>query len=153
MTRFRNASLGRSGANCGSSCSETTSALARLSESIYSYSLGVSSVFTATGTIDALGELAEGAGSRVVDERDLALAACLEIALDQVVRGVVVAGNVDDGRADGVVSGAVRRHDCSPFCAQLRLRVWLACDTAKSSRPPRSRRFPPAWCPRWQRAA
>src|SRR6266581_8859893 len=36
MTCFRNGRLGKSGANWGSSCSETTSALARLSESMYS---------------------------------------------------------------------------------------------------------------------
>src|SRR5574342_347735 len=43
-----------SGANCGSRCSETISARARLSESMYSNSRDVRSVFTGIGTIPAL---------------------------------------------------------------------------------------------------
>jgi len=36
MTCFRNGSLPIAGANCGNSCSDTMSAFARLSESMYS---------------------------------------------------------------------------------------------------------------------
>src|SRR5439155_2361616 len=100
--------------------------------------------------VHALGELAEGGFTRVVNERDLARATGAEIALDQIVGGVAVAGNMDLRRADRVVSGAERRHDRLPFLISSGCKP--GCDIAKSSRRSTRRRLPRAWCRRSHRA-
>jgi len=64
------------------------------------------------GAIHALRELAIGVASGVVDERDLAGPACGEVALYEVMRGVVVARNVDERRGDAMIRGTESRH-CS----------------------------------------
>ncbi len=53
-------------ANWGNSASDTISALARLSESMYSKSFGVSRVFTAIGTIPALMAPRNAVGKSIV---------------------------------------------------------------------------------------
>ena len=58
-------------------------------------------------------ELAVGVAAAVVDVGDLAGAARREIALDEIVRGVVVARNVDVRRARSMIGRAQRRH-CFP---------------------------------------
>ena len=65
--------------------------------------------------VDALRELAEAVLSRVVDVGDPRRAACGEVALEQVVSGVVVAGNPDDGRADRMIDAAARGHSFSQW--------------------------------------
>ena len=60
--------------------------------------------------VHPLGELAVRVRARIIDVGDLAGAPSGEIALDEVVRGVVVARNVDPGRARAMIGGA-RRHD------------------------------------------
>src|SRR5258708_32210275 len=62
-----------------------------------------------------MGGRGEGILAGVVHERDPGRAAGGEITLDQIVCGVVVAGNMDFRRADRIVSGAERRHDCLSF--------------------------------------
>src|SRR5258706_571083 len=60
--------------------------------------------------VDALGELPARVMARVVDVGDLGRAARCEVALDEVVGGVVVARNPDDGRADRMIGGAAPGH-------------------------------------------
>ena len=60
--------------------------------------------------VDALAELAVGVRAGVVDVRDLAGAAGNQIALDQVVRGIVVARNLDPRRTRAMIGRAQGRH-------------------------------------------
>src|SRR5262249_39520489 len=59
--------------------------------------------------VHALGQLAEGIPARVVDERRLARAPGAQVALDQVVRGVVVARNVEGRRVDAATFASWRQ--------------------------------------------
>ncbi len=63
-----------------------------------------------TKAVDALGELAEGVLPGVVDVGDPRRPARGEVALDQIVCGVVVAGNLDAGWADRMIGAAAGRH-------------------------------------------
>src|SRR5579872_6524891 len=60
--------------------------------------------------IGALRQLTVGIASPVVDEGDFAGAPGRKIALDEIVRGVVVAGNRDPRRTRTVLGRAERRH-------------------------------------------
>ena len=73
--------------------------------------------------IDAFGELAERVRSLVVDIRRLAPASGSEIALDQVVRRVVVARDLDLGRAPAMVGLADGRHRALPAACLLLRRL------------------------------
>ena len=53
--------------------------------------------------VNALGQLAVGDPARIVDERGLVGAPGAQIALDQVVRSVVLARNIDNEWADAIV--------------------------------------------------
>ena len=74
--------------------------------------------------IGALGQLTVAVTAGVIDEGNLVAAPGLQVALDQVISGVVLPWKIDTGRVAAAINAAELRHGVSFRCAQLAPARW-----------------------------